>query len=247
MIENYKAHCENLRFLDKAISNIQLVLRNSIAIKDNISERIHTNILSQLIANWTEVQLYKLLEEKDYRRGFRIFDDNEKQNILISRSIADKWKMALKISMCKSISINTQSDSVFLESKLSPTERFRYKSLLECIDNDLLNSYQIRNRIAHGQWKYAFNDDLSQFSADLTAKLRKENIVVLQLRQKLLISFCLLIREAAISPRTFKRDFDKHFQKIEDQKNNIHNRNYQKYKNLMIAKYQRGKVKKHQN
>lgn len=40
------------------------------------------------------------------------------------------------------------------------TPRTRYNMLMELISNDLLASTQVRNRIAHGQWKFAFNNDL---------------------------------------------------------------------------------------
>ncbi|TGM68300.1 hypothetical protein EHQ94_00125 [Leptospira meyeri] len=240
----YKAHCENLRTLKDAISEIERTLRLAIAKRESNKEFYYTRILSQLISNCNEVQLYKLLEENIFNSSKPIFETSEKKLILGRPSLAEKWRSALSLAICKGSQIPITIEIEQITKKLIPTHRFRYTSLLECIDNELLNSIQIRNKIAHGQWKYAFDDKLTQISTELTGSIRKENIVTLQLRQKILDKLCQLIRDASISPKTFVRDFDMHFIQIENQRNNIHKRNYLKYKQNLINRFHNGILKK---
>jgi len=111
---------------------------------------------------------------------------------------------------------------------------------MKLISNDLLESNQLRNRISHGQWSYAFNNDLLGINESLTRQLRQENIVKLQLRLKMFISLAQIIHDLAVSKPTFERDFDRNYRKIEDQKRNFHSRDYDDYKNKMILKRERG-------
>ena len=126
------------------------------------------------------------------------------------------------------------------------TARVRYNELKNLISSDLLPSIEIRNRIAHGQWKIAFTNNLRNTSSPLTGQLRLENIVLLQLKKKLLIGLSSLIHDLAVSPLTFERDFDKNYKLIEQNKRNLHKRDFCLYKQKMIDKYQRGIVKRNE-
>jgi len=110
-----------------------------------------------------------------------------------------------------------------------------------------VESNQSRNRIAHGQWQFAFNNDLLGINKDLTAKLRKENIVKLQLRLKMFINLAQIIHDLAVSKTTFTRDFDRNYRIVEEQKQNFHNRNYEDYRKKMIMKRRRGLKRKREH
>jgi len=152
----------------------------------------------------------------------------------------------LNIAFCKAYSIEKTNDKDVIIRKLTFTPKSRYIELLNLVQNDLLESIQVRNRVAHGQWCYAFTDDLKEISTDITAKLRTVNIVNLQLSLKLFRSLSQIIHDLAVSPPTFERDFDVNFGRVEEQTKNLHNRKYQIYKNKMIKKYQRGLARRRQ-
>jgi len=234
----YKDHCKNVWKIEKAIKLIQINLRRYISTEQEENEYIYTKLLSYLVTCWSEVRILKLTHEQS------AFTQREIDQIKSSRTLKGKWLSALNISICKAYNINITNDQSLISRKLDFTPRRRYEGLIDLIQNDLLESISVRNRIAHGQWWIAFTRDLKNTSKKLTAKLHKENIVNLQLQLKLFISLGQIIHDLAVSPATFERDFDINYKKIEQQRNNLHNRDYNKYKQKMREKYQRGLLKR---
>lgn len=158
-----------------------------------------------------------------------------------STTLKDKWLKALRVAISKAY--NVQIDLNF-PNTLSFTTRARYLEIENLITNELLPSIELRNRIAHGQWKQAFTNDLKAFSQLHTAALRKENIVELQLNYAMFKAIAQLIHDLASSPKTFERDFDNNYKIIEQNKLNLHNRNYQDYCQSLIDRYERGKARR---
>ena len=216
----------------KAIKSVQRSLRDYISKDDKLNTYIYTKIFSHLINSWAEVKVLKLV----YERGG--FNESERNRIIQCSGPRERWEMALTIAFCKAYRISNVNNINSVTTPITP--RTRYQELMQLISNDLLESNQLRNRIAHGQWSYAFNNDLLSINESLTGKLRQENIIKLQLRLKMFISLAQIIHDLAVSESTFERDFDKNYRKIEEQKRNFHNRNYEDYKNKMILKRERG-------
>lgn len=231
----YKQHCENLGEIEAAIRTIELDLRRYISTQQNNNVFIYTKILSHLITCWAEVRILKLIYENN------AFSNAEIDKILSSSTLEFKWQNALDIAISKAYNLNNTQN---ISSKLGTTPRFRYEEMSNLIKLDLLPSIELRNRIAHGQWKIAFQSDLKSISTKLTGQLRLENIVALQLKKKLLVGLAQTIHDLAVSPLTFERDFDKNFRLIEENKRNLHKRDYQVYKQKMIDKYNRGVLKR---
>lgn len=230
----YKKHCENLRELEDAIKLIQRDLRRYISTEQKKEEYIYTKLLSYLVTCWAEVRILKVAFEPN------AYSDKELTEILTVSTLENRWITALNISFCKAYQIRYTNDCDVIESKLPFTNSSRYSALLSLIKNDLVQSIEVRNRIAHGQWLFAFTSDLKNFSQDLTTELRTEDIVKLQLKWSLLKNLAKLIQDLAVSPQTFIRDFDENYKNIEQQKKNLHKREYSKYKQQMIIKYKKG-------
>jgi hypothetical protein len=231
----YKQHCENIREIEEAIKLVELDLRRYISSQQDKHAYKYTKLLSYLITCWTEVRILKLAFEKD------VFNVAEIEMIVSAGTLNDKWVTALEIAICKAYGINRSLD---IATQLLFTARIQFNELRNLISSDLLSSIELRNRIAHGQWKFAFTNDLKNISTPLTGELRQENIVKLQLKRKLLIGLATLIHDLAVSPTTFERDFDKNYKLIEQNKRNLHKRDFNDYKQKMIAKFERGKVKR---
>lgn len=230
----YRMHCANLRQLESAIGLIQRDLRKYISMEQSHNEKIYTKILSYLVTCWTEVRILKLIHEQN------AFTEDEMKIVMAARTLEQKWIRALNISICKAYGLQITNESERIEQLLPFTPRARYKEIRNLIETDLVPSITIRNRIAHGQWVYALTNDLSAVSPELMRDLQKENIVELQLRVKIFKNLAQIIHDLAVSPSTFERYFDENFQKLEQQKNNLHKRNYRTYKEKMVQKYQRG-------
>ena len=157
--------------------------------------------------------------------------------IIGQRSLNDKWKNSLEIAYRKS----------FQKPSGTQINDTRYSMLLDIIDNQLLPSAQIRNRLAHGQWKFAFTNNLQNINNKLTNKIRDDNILKIQLRYKIFKNLSQLIHDLVISTPTFNRDFNDNFRKIEEKKHQMSNRKYEVYVKTLVANRIKGQNKKHSN
>lgn len=228
----YSEHCDNLRALESAISSIQITLRDYISRCDERNSDIYTKILAHLVNSWVEVRILKLIYEKE------AFNEDEIKEV-INSNLNDKWKKSLEIAYRKG----------FGTSKSDPITDNRYSSLVDIIDNYLLPSSQMRNRLAHGQWVFAFNNSLlSGVNEKLTKDIRNDNILKIQLRFKIFKDLSQIIHDLAVSTPTFKRDFDTNFGKIKEKQHQLINKNYDSYVGNLVSKRIRGEeIKKLRN
>ena len=230
----YKYHCENLRRVEFGIQQVQRDLRLHIARQNSTAEVAYTRMLSYLVVCWTEASLIKLLNEPG------LFKPKEVEAILKKRTLESRWKSCLETAARKRFRIPKKP----IISSLPFTHRAYYKELVRIISEELLPSIEVRNRVAHGQWQYAFTTDLSAFSPDITAIMHKDNILTIQLRVKVLKTMASIIGDYCRSPQVAARDFDKKYHVVEQQIQNMHHRDYSDYKIKMRDKYQRGSVKR---
>lgn len=241
----YKKWCENVSTLDNAIEQIQRDLRLAISKEDENKVYNYTKLLSYLVICWCEARIMKLIHEpaiiintkKAIINKAKSFEQGEIDQIISASTLKDKWLTSLQIAISKAY--NVTIDSNFPQS-LSFTPRTRYLEIEELIANELLPSIELRNRIAHGQWKQAFTNDLKSFSQQHTTLLRKENIVELQLNFAMFKAIGQLIHDLASSKLAFERDFDNNYKKVEQNKLNLHNRDYSLYCKKLIDKHKRG-------
>lgn len=230
----YKEHCENLREIENAIHLLQRSLRNAISTSDKKNERIYTRILSFLTISWTEVRIYKIAYERN------AFTDAEILTIINAKTLELKWTTALEVAFLKAYSKNSTND-------LPIDAKEQYNKIVDIIKSDLVPPITLRNKVAHGQWVHAFNGDTTNLSTNNTNAINAENIIILQLRIKILSALASLINDLAVSPITFKRDFLKYYSIIEQNRQNIHKREYLKYCNKLVEKFNQGKIKKISN
>lgn len=236
MINFYRQHCENLRILEKAIRTIQRSLRECVSLDERENTLIHTKILSHLVNSWVEVRLMKLV----YECG--AFSDSEKTKIIKCKELERKWTTALNVAFCRAFNISSPRN---INMPTVPfTAQNQYRALLGIIKTDLLESSSIRNRIAHGQWKYAFSENMIKINGKLTSKLGKENILMMQFRLAMFKSLSQIIHDLAVSKPTFQRDFDANYKKIEEQRRNAQNTDYNKYIERMVQKKRKGILRK---
>lgn len=241
----YKKWCENVRALENAIENLQKDIRILIAKEQKENEYSYTKLLSYLVVCWCEARVIKLIYEPEYtitnKKGTftkrKSFTEQEIEIIKNSSTLKDKWITALKIGISKAYDIPLNNN---FPNNLLFTPRTRYLAIIDLIESELLQSIELRNRIAHGQWKQAFTNDLNSFSQTHTTALRKENIVSLQLDFGIFKHLAQLIHDLASSPATFERDFDSNYRKIEQNKLNLDSRDYNQYCRRLIEKYKRG-------
>lgn len=248
----YEKWCENVSTLEEAIEQIQTDLRLAISKQLDSKTYNYTKLLSYLLVCWCEARIMKLIHEpqltittkKRIINKPKSFTQSEIDLVISAPTLKDKWLKAIQIAITKAYKVNLDTN---FPSNLSFTPRSRYLELEELISNSLLPSIELRNRIAHGQWKQAFTNDLKSFSQQHTTALRTGNIVTLQLSYAMFRAIGQLVHDLSSSKQTFERDFDVNYRIIEQNKLNHHNRDFISYKQNLINKYQRGLKRRNQN
>ena len=257
--KKYKAHCENLRTIEIAIDEIERSLKDSIKKNECDKEIVYTRLFSFLIGCWIDVRLSKLINEPG------AYSDNEVKTISSKGSLTDSWLTAIRIATSKKCGIKQiVEDDEIITRELTFTIKNMYRQILVWVDEYLRDMYEIRNKIAHGQWIKAFNTNQTEFSSDRTRDIKLTNIVSLQLKRSVLKEITYLLESLCISnvPKNkvkgksvfeqtntaFEKNFEKTYKKInyllDDRQAD---RDYNVYKKNMIEKYQRGKGHKHNN
>lgn len=238
----YKYHVENLRELDYAFKVIENSIKDAIREGDKEKEYIFTLLATQIIGNWAEVRLHKLLHE------IKCFSDIELNFInCSSSSLEERWLNTFRLSVCRHFKIKLTRDDKMIMARLNRIDYHMYSDIVEVIENYMVPSINLRNRIAHGQLKKVLNSDLTQISEDLMREINTINIIKVQNMYKILKLLSQLINDISISPSTYLRDFNLIYSNIKKFADNKHKRNYEKYCNTLIDRYQRGVIKRKSN
>lgn len=143
----YQACVKNFQEIDSGRKQFEKVL--NVVIRDKCEAEIDklTKVYSILFSSWAEARFFKLLYTP---YGF---DDSEIQTILEERSVEDKWLKLLKIGLRK-ISSGVK--------KIPGLE----KRLESALSQFVIEPAHLRNKFAHGQWKFALNYNGTKVNAD---------------------------------------------------------------------------------
>ncbi len=208
---------------------------------------IYENLLD---SQKTDIEIPKLFTEDEKEKINKIKTLTEKlwaiYDICVTKGYNfDKRKLTKKIIKLEKSQEEIETRESLIRDKISVKLDFipkaMYAELINLISTDLLDAFRIRNKLAHGQWKHAFENDIKKFSQELTDKIRVENIVELQDKIHFFKILSDLIENLCRTPQTFKDNFDSYHKKIKDCKNS--GRNYNTYKQTEILKFKRGKIK----
>lgn len=227
----YKYHVENLRELERAITQTARLAKAEIGRGDPQNcLRSLLRLYSFLLGAWAECRLKKLLHEQ---RGFEQF---EREEILSKQTQLEQWKATVDGAFRKHHKIRKAS----LDSRvLGVSHAARREALHGVLDGELRIIIEIRNKLAHGQWKYPLNSDCSQVETDKFAQIKKENLLSLQFKYSLLGHLAEAVHDLVVSPTTFRRDFDDHFKKLDQVRKNLAIKDYIHYEQYLVSSRKR--------
>lgn len=253
----YKYHQENVLAIQQGMKYTLENIKSGIIkthLSNNISESkkhkryilIQTRILSGLVVSWSETIIKRLYYESNSFSDLQI----EKLHEL---NLQQKWEFALRVGFCKSYNCSYSNASplfnhINIESQTSipRSARDKYKHIVNLIVDELLPAINIRNKVQHGEWIKAFTTPNSlEFSGELTRDINKEDIISLQTKVNQFKAIYQLVHDLVVHKQgnetiTFERDFDKNYQRIENNRKLASIRTQRKYKEDIIARYERG-------
>lgn len=229
-IKLHKYHSENLKSLDSALTQIALSAKEAIRQKQNVRILFYNRLYALTLGAWAEVRLKKLLCDVGG------FPEKIRKKVETEKTLFDQW------SMCVEAAFSHKYNAI--PAKLPKTAKLRYASIIEFMRTHLEPTITIRNKLAHGQWIYPLNSDCTNVETESKKTLQQQNIMGLQYKKEMLNAVASIIHDLVVSRPTFERDFDKHFQKIEDIERDLSTRTYQAYEKSLLSRYARGKTKR---
>lgn len=222
------------------------------------TEKALSRILSGIQVSWAEESLKRLLYESS------LFNETQR-NFILNKPADQKWLESLKIIFCIAYDLvpigNDVCENVNIkrERRNLGTELVnQYLELKKIITQHLMPNFQLRNKIQHGEWEYAFTSPISkEFSQDLTNRVNQENLIVITSRFVLVNSFYNLIVDLgrfksdsfAIDSITtpFEYFYKDYLKKIKFEVTKINNSDIEKFILEIIEKEKRGLIYRQRN
>lgn len=99
---------------------------------------------------------------------------------------------------------------------------------------------ELRNKLAHGQWRYTLTNDELGISVSEMRAVRHENSLTIKLKHTLLLHLVDVVHDLVVSEPTFARDFDDHFRRLEAARIDLENSTFSKYEAQLKARHARG-------
>lgn len=137
--------------------------------------------------------------------------------------------------------------SLDIKSKLGRTNQVRYEDILNFINRDINEIILIRNKIAHGQWYYTFNTNVDSPEVRVQQLIHSNNYFKSKERLEKAKLIIEMIIKISTSPRTFERDFDTVYAKIETLPQKYSRESYEKNVEIMVNKFKRAEEWKQRN
>ena len=167
---------------------------NNEKVKLKETEKALSRILSGIQVSWAEESLKRLLYENN------LLNDNQR-NYILNKPLDQKWIETLKIVFCIAYDLVPVSNDICSGVNIRNERRNlgdnlveQYINLRSIIIQHLTPNFQIRNKVQHGEWNFAFKPPISdEFSQDWTDKINKENLITTTSRFNLVSSVYNLI------------------------------------------------------
>jgi len=245
LADMYRFHVANLRSVERALRHVERLARAELSTGvggdlggQNPTLQALVRLDALLVAAWAECRLMKVLHEP------ASFNDADRGQVMSKREHLSKWTTAVEVSYRRHYDVPR---AALGPGSLPHSAYQRLLTLRELLELDLRPVIEVRNKLAHGQWEYAFTNNGDDVSEPLTRALRTENLLSLHFKMTIVTHLAEIVHNLAVSQPTFERDFDREFGLVVSAQRNLQARSYPAYALMMQEKYQRGRVRRGTN
>lgn len=225
-LQNY--HRANYDQVDSAVKQLERAVRAAVG-RNDIPATVHlTNTLMMMVAVKAEARLNQILYLPDG------FNETQRRTVLGQRSLYEKWQSAVEVSFRAKFSV---PPSLAVRDTLLHSDLARYDTIVAFLSSELQSIIHLRNKLAHGQWLYPLNSEMTEISSDLMKFVKRENCVTLFLRNEALIAIGNIVSDLIQSQRLFQSRFDTHYLRVQKVQRKLVNVDYEAYKKRVRARY----------
>jgi hypothetical protein len=199
MLEIYKASVENVKELKKNRKNINQLVNQSIRNKSTDFITTLTKTYALVYSSFAETCFLKMIHTP---YGF---SDELIRQIMSQRNLADKWTKCLNLAFQQ---IQNMENIGEVQNKKQALDRLIKKYILE--------PSQLRNKIAHGQWKIALNSENTATNSETTTKINTIDFVQVDVLFQVYEKISQAVEDLIESPhKTHFRDFYVHLTELD--------------------------------
>ena len=184
MIEIYRAACENVKVLKQQAKSIKRMLNRALANHRWDEVNTLTKTYALLYSAYAEVTFLKMIHTP---YGF---SDSYIKEIQKQRNLEEKWEKCFELVFAAILTDNNKGSISNQKLKL---ERI--------LKEYIIKPSQIRNKIAHGQWKICLNSESTAVNSDTTALVADLDYVRIDILFNVYDIFARCIEDLIESPK----------------------------------------------
>lgn len=223
--DRYKYETENLRECKKEFDLIFRLIKDSIRRNKLYDEKLLLRPLMISSTVISECYLYKIIYSEHA-------DDNLRLSVSQASSFIEKWEKLIDYCIMKCYNVSYEN----LEKDYK-TAYLRYSEIKNYLNTDLTELYSLRNKFAHGELVYAFDNSRKNLSQDFTTSIRTLDLMKVIRLKKSFDEISKLILYIIESQSSFDRDFDRYFSRYVDIREKYGKpSSYQEFKDELMSK-----------
>lgn len=192
-LQVFNAQTQNVRLLKQAREQVKRAINYAIRKNDRTSVQVHTKVFALIFCAWVEANFSKVIHTP---YGFNP-DEMAQIKANQRKSLGEGWKKCIELGL-KRISNPGRSNYI-------PNIR---QKLFSIVDEYVIAPSQVRNKVAHGQWIVALNQEHTAVNIDITKNLSDLDIVVITIWYEVQMHLSNIVETLVESPnRAFHRDY----------------------------------------
>lgn len=199
MLAIFQSSVSNVRELKKHRTALRRLFNRSLKQKDHSGFEAFKRLYALLYSSFAEVSFLKVIHTP---YGF---SEDEIAQIQGQRNLEQKWIKCLELAFQR---IDNTVNKGEIQNKRQTLERL--------IQTYIIEPSQLRNKIAHGQWVVALNNDNTAINADTTQRINNLDFVKIDILFELYEKIGQVVEDLIESPhKAHFRDFYFHITELE--------------------------------
>lgn len=201
----FRAQTENVKEIIKTWKHVKRTINQEL-VRDNLTSASgHTKLLTLVFCAWSEANFSKLIHTP---HGFEL-DEIKQIKVLAGKNIVEGWLKCLELGLNR---VSKKPKSNYIPNIKQDVERL--------INDYVKDPRDLRNKIAHGQWKIALNNKNDNTNNALTDQIKNIDVVQLCIWRDAYQGLSNIIEVLIESPgRAFHRDYWDEIVKVKENLN----------------------------
>lgn len=198
----FNAQTENVRELKRAWVHINRQINGSLLKGDKATTVIQTKVLAVVYCALAEAIFSKMIHTP---HGLTLDEIEQIKNSKKAGGVKSAWTKCAELAICRVDGVSPSH---------VPNTLRRLSSL---IGDYIYDPSLLRNKLAHGQWSVALNQENTAVNGEITQEIKNCTVIDLYRREHALSCLSAIIEDMIESPnRAHRRDFWVHLTELEE-------------------------------